>query len=72
MPVPKRRHSSTRRDKRRTHDTLKKPLLHVCPVSGIFHKPHVAYWVENCLYYKGVKVVDDSKKKNVEKAEGEK
>lgn len=70
MPVPKRRHSSTRRDKRRTHDSLKTPLLVSCPISGILHKPHVAYWVENSLYYKGVKVVDDEKK--VKKSEEEK
>lgn len=70
MPVPKRRHSSTRRDKRRTHDSLKTPLLVSCPISGILHKPHVAYWVENSLYYKGMKVVDDEKK--VKKSEEEK
>ncbi|MDR2402375.1 MAG: 50S ribosomal protein L32 [Cytophagales bacterium] len=72
MPVPKRRHSSTRRDKRRTHDSLRAPLLTSCPVSGIFHRPHVAYWVENSLYYRGVKVVEDEKKsKDVEnKSEG--
>jgi hypothetical protein len=27
MPLPKRRHSSTRRDKRRTHDVLKEPIF---------------------------------------------
>ena len=61
MPVPKRRHSSTRRDKRRTHDRLKTPLLISCPVSGILHKPHVAYWVNNTLYYRGTKVIEKTK-----------
>ena len=71
MPVPKRRHSSTRRDKRRTHDSLTAPLLASCPVSGILHRPHVAYWVENSLYYKGIKVVEDVKKGKSVEAKGD-
>ena len=53
MPLPKRRHSSTRRDKRRTHDVLKKVILVRDKKTGVLHKPHIAYWQDNKLYYKG-------------------
>ena len=31
MPVPKRRHSSARRDKRRAHDAISEPATSYCP-----------------------------------------
>lgn len=58
MPLPKRRHSSTRRDKRRTHDSLEKPMLQVCKVTGTVHRPHIAYIVNGKLYYNGKIVAD--------------
>lgn len=53
MAHPKRRHSSTRRDKRRTHDALVAPVLVTCPVTGVLHRPHHGYWHDGKLYYKG-------------------
>ena len=58
MPLPKRRHSSTRRDKRRTHDSIKKPILQVCKTTGAVHKPHIAYIVNGKLYYNGKIIID--------------
>lgn len=53
MPHPKKRHSTSRRDKRRTHVKLAAPALVVCPVTGVVHTPHRAFWHEDKLYYKG-------------------
>lgn len=53
MPHPKKRHSASRRDKRRTHVKLAMPALVVCPVTGVVHTPHRAFWDEDKLYYKG-------------------
>jgi large subunit ribosomal protein L32 len=53
MPHPKRRHSSVRRDKRRTHYKAELPTLTVCPTTGQYHVPHTAHWYENKLYYRG-------------------
>jgi large subunit ribosomal protein L32 len=53
MPHPKRKHSKTRRDKRRTHDKIEKPTLAICPVTGTVHVYHRAYYVDGDLYYKG-------------------
>ena len=58
MPLPKRRHSSTRRDKRRTHDSLDKPILQTCKTTGAVHKPHTAYIVNGKLYYNGKIIMD--------------
>lgn len=60
MPHPKRRHSSTRRDKRRTHDKVVVPGLVKCPITGVFHRPHRAFWFENKMYYKGRVVIDNN------------
>lgn len=61
MPHPKRRHSSVRRDKRRTHDKVALPTLTICPTTGQYHVPHTAHWHENKLYYRG-KVLLEGKK----------
>lgn len=53
MPLPKRRFSSTRRDKRRANVKLKKILLHKCKTTGVFHEPHKVYEVKGRLYYRG-------------------
>lgn len=64
MPNPKRRHSSTRRDKRRTHHKLVVPNLIKCPTTGQYHIPHRAFWFENKLYYKGRVLVDKNSLKD--------
>ena len=40
MAVPKRKTSSTRRDKRRAHDALTAPNLSSCPHCGEARMPH--------------------------------
>jgi len=57
MPHPKRKHSKTRRDKRRTHDKIDKPTLATCPATGTVHVYHRAYYVDGDLYYKGKLVI---------------
>lgn len=61
MPHPKRRHSSTRRDKRRTHDKAQLPQLAKCPNTGTIHVYHRAYYVDGDLYYKGKLVMEGAK-----------
>jgi large subunit ribosomal protein L32 len=51
MPHPKRRHSATRRDKRRTHDKAAIPQLTECSNCGsavIYHRV-----CPECGYYRG-------------------
>jgi large subunit ribosomal protein L32 len=57
MPHPKRKHSKTRRDKRRTHDKIERPQLATCPATGTVHVYHRAYYVDGDLYYKGKLVI---------------
>lgn len=63
MPLPKRRHSKTRRDKSRTHQKLANPSLTKCPHCGSFKLPHRICPV--CGYYAGrqVVVVEEKEKK---------
>ncbi|MHC1739441.1 MAG: 50S ribosomal protein L32 [Ignavibacteriaceae bacterium] len=49
MPNPKRRHSSTRRDKRRTHYKATAPALSACANCGEIKLPHRA--CPSCGYY---------------------
>jgi large subunit ribosomal protein L32 len=58
MPNPKRKHSKTRRDKRRTHYKATASTLSVCPTTGETHLRHRAYWHEGKLYYKGKVVAE--------------
>jgi large subunit ribosomal protein L32 len=58
MAHPKRRHSSTRRDKRRTHHKLEEKTMSVCPTTGDVHLYHRAHWSEGKLYYKGRVVME--------------
>ena len=60
MAHPKRRQSSTRRDKRRTHDKAIMPQIAVCGVTGEAHLYHRAYWHEGNMYYKGKLVIDNT------------
>ena len=46
MAHPKRRQSSTRRDKRRTHDKAVVPQIAKDVTTGEFHLYHRAHWFE--------------------------
>ncbi|MEM7161776.1 MAG: 50S ribosomal protein L32 [Bacteroidota bacterium] len=58
MAHPKRRQSTTRRDKRRTHYKASVPTISTCPTTGEPHLRHRAYWYEGKLYYKGKVVME--------------
>ena len=58
MAHPKRRQSSSRRDKRRTHDKVALPTLSICSATGLSHLRHRGYWHEGKFYYKGKIVID--------------
>ena len=60
MPNPKRKHSKTRRDKRRTHYKATAANVAICPTTGEAHLMHRAYWHEDKMYYKGKVVIDNS------------
>jgi large subunit ribosomal protein L32 len=60
MPHPKRRHSKTRRDKRRTHDKAVVPTIAMDQVTGQPHLYHRAHWHENKLYYRGRVLIDNT------------
>jgi large subunit ribosomal protein L32 len=51
MPLPKRRHSSTRQAKRRTHYKLHVTGLSECPRCRAARVPH--HICTNCGYYNG-------------------
>ena len=51
MAVPKKKTSKSRRDKRRTHQTVSAPNLGVCPECGEPKRPHAA--CASCGMYKG-------------------
>ncbi|HHO76772.1 MAG TPA: 50S ribosomal protein L32 [Deltaproteobacteria bacterium] len=55
MPVPKRRHSSTRRDKRRAHDAISEPAVSYCANCQEPKAPHKI--CPSCGYYKGREVI---------------
>ncbi len=59
MAHPKRRHSTTRRDKRRTHDKLTGKQLSVDATTGEIHRSHRAHVYEGNLYYKGKLMIED-------------
>ena len=55
MPVPKRRTSKSRRDKRRTHQKLPQPNLNKCPKC---QEPVLRHHVcPSCGYYRDIEVV---------------
>ncbi|MCB2192049.1 MAG: 50S ribosomal protein L32 [Deltaproteobacteria bacterium] len=54
MAVPKRRHSTTRRDKRRSHDSITLPNPASCPQCGEAKMPHRV--CPSCGTYKGRQV----------------
>ena len=56
MAAPKRRHSKTRRNKRRTHDALRRVGTSVCDNCGEVKLPHRICGA--CGYYRGREVVE--------------
>jgi large subunit ribosomal protein L32 len=60
MAVPKKRHTKSRRNKRRMHLFLKKPSISICSKCGKNVIPHAL--CSNCGYYKGKEVVNVFKK----------
>ncbi len=56
MPNPKHRHSSTRRDKRRTHDKAVAPQLSTCSNCGASVMYHTV--CPECGYYRGKLAID--------------
>jgi large subunit ribosomal protein L32 len=67
MPNPKRRHSSQRGAKRRTHYKAVIQTLSTDKTTGETHLRHRAHWVENSLFYKG-RIVMTKAAKEVETA----
>ncbi|MBS1536392.1 MAG: 50S ribosomal protein L32 [Bacteroidetes bacterium] len=55
MPNPKRRHSKSRRDKRRTHYKAVAPTTSTCPNCNSVKLSHAA--CPDCGYYNGRKVI---------------
>ncbi len=60
MAVPKKRHTKSRRNKRRMNIFLKKPALAACSKCGKDCLPHRV--CPNCGFYKGREVIDVFKK----------
>ncbi|HEV8198802.1 MAG TPA: 50S ribosomal protein L32 [Candidatus Polarisedimenticolia bacterium] len=56
MPNPKRRHSRARRDKRRAHDALTRPVVSRCSNCDEACLPHRV--CPRCGHYKGREVVE--------------
>jgi large subunit ribosomal protein L32 len=56
MPVPKRRTSSSKRDKRRSHDALEPPQWVTCAHCGEPTRPHRV--CPHCGTYRGRPVVE--------------
>ncbi|MBP1720613.1 MAG: ribosomal protein [Deltaproteobacteria bacterium] len=59
MPNPVKRHSKSRRNKRRSHDFLKFPATSVCPQCNETKLPHHA--CPSCGSYKGREVINVEK-----------
>jgi len=60
MPNPKRKHSATRRDKRRTHDKAVAPQLTECSNCGtvvVYHRV-----CPECGYYRGELAIEQKAK----------
>jgi large subunit ribosomal protein L32 len=58
-PLPKKRHSPSRRNKRRAHDALTLKQLNVCQNCGAYHLAH--HVCKACGSYNGVVVMDVKK-----------
>lgn len=55
-PLPKRKHSKGRRNRRRSHDQLSPMTLQVCPTCKELKLPHRV--CPNCGNYNGALVID--------------
>ena len=55
-PLPKRKISKGRRDRRRAHDSVAPPALVSCTNCGEKHRPH--HVCPNCGHYNGKEVVE--------------
>ncbi|TAG07388.1 MAG: 50S ribosomal protein L32 [Cytophagia bacterium] len=62
MPNPKRKFSTTRRDKRRTHDSIEAKPFTICKKTDETHLFHRAYVHGNDLYYRGKLLIEGYKK----------
>lgn len=56
MPVPKQRHTKSRRDRRRANLRLSPPKFIACPQCGKLKLPHAV--CPYCGYYNGREVID--------------
>lgn len=56
MPVPKQRHTKSRRNRRRSHQALSSPVVSLCPKCQSPIRPH--HLCHNCGYYNGRQVID--------------
>ncbi|MBW6515902.1 MAG: 50S ribosomal protein L32 [Candidatus Cloacimonetes bacterium] len=56
MPVPKRKTSRARRNKRRTHQKAEMPVWTTCPHCNEAMRPHNI--CEKCGHYKGKKFIN--------------
>ncbi|MCH7588380.1 MAG: 50S ribosomal protein L32 [Chloroflexi bacterium] len=55
-PLPKRKHSQGRRDRKRAHHALKTPHLLTCTNCGEKHLPH--HICPNCGHYDGREIIE--------------
>lgn len=60
MAVPKQRQTKSRRNRRRSHQALKSPVLTKCQKCGTMILPHIVCF--NCGFYKDKQVIDVLKK----------
>jgi large subunit ribosomal protein L32 len=60
-PLPKRKHSKGRRDRRRAHDSLQARNLVQCSNCGEMRLPHRV--CPNCGFYQGREVIEIEKEK---------
>jgi large subunit ribosomal protein L32 len=60
-PLPKRKHSKGRRDRRRAHDALRAPNLVQCSNCGEKRLPHRV--CPNCGHYQGREVIEIEQEK---------
>ena len=59
MPNPVKRHSKSRKNKRRSHDALTLPTISICPQCSESKLPHRA--CPHCGFYKGREVISAEK-----------